>query len=286
MGVMINDHYRILFINIEWDLSLKTIPLTMYSCDLELAEFYGFLFDASWGHLAQCESHWPWWFSHHHWYYLLQIYQCTINIYIWRTCSIYNTSSGCFSSISSYFMFTSSMRSKLAAVPSTWGWHEVRIGQVPLLRIILHSWQEVWEGQNLHQHRMKEQNCGQWMHERLPQTADIWQKTAIIGWGNSENTPFLENNGNHVGAIWNFCALLASVCVLLQLNEWDVRWRQCIMAPWPPGIRVCVGASRTNQPTHRWLCPWRTHITAGTAVQKYQRLQWPRNGNLLGDDID
>ena len=127
-------------------------------------------------------------------------------------CSIYNTSSGCFSTVSSYFMFTSSMKSKLAAGPSTWGWHEVRIGQVPLLRIILHSWQEVWEGQNLHQHRMREQNWGQWMHERLPQTVDIWQTTAIIGWGDSENTPFLENNGNHVGGSWNFCALLASVC--------------------------------------------------------------------------
>ena len=166
-------------------------------------------------------------------------------------CSIYNTSSGCFSTISSYFMFTSSMKSKLAAGPSTWGWHEVRIGQVPLLRIILHSWQEVWEGQNLHQHRMREQNCGQWMHARLPQTVDIWQKTTIIGWGNSENTPFLENNGNHVGGIWNFCALLASVRVLLQLNEWDVRWRQCINAM--ASSYSCLRWSKSIQSTNSSL---------------------------------
>ena len=231
----------------------------MHGCDLELAEFYDSMVfkDASWAHLAQCESHWPWWFSHHHWYYLLQIYQCTINIYLHLMCSIYNTSSGCFSTIWSYFMFTSSMKSKLAAGPSTWGWHEVRIGQVPLLRIILHSWQEVWEGQNLHQHRMREQNWGQWMHERLPQTVDIWQRTAIIGWEIRKTRHFWKTMAVMLGVFGTsaHCWLLCVFCFNWTNGTSD---DVSVSMPWPSGIRVCVGASRSNQPTHRWLCPWRT----------------------------
>jgi hypothetical protein len=62
--------------------------------------------------------------------------------------------------------------------------------------------------------------------------------------------------------------LLASVCVLLQLNEWDVRWRQCInaMASW----YSCLRWSKSIQSTNSSL----TLSLADKKIQEFLELEW------------